>query len=57
MFSQYLRGLRPGGVTLGHIQDRQLFTTAPVPEAGGDGIINTEDEVRPVLVTDTQYAV
>ena len=26
-------------------------------EAGGDGIINTEDEVRPVLVTDTQYAV
>ena len=42
-------GSDQGGVTLGR----------PVTETGGDGIINinTEDEVRPVLVTDTQYAV
>ena len=45
---------RPGtwGLTLRHTQDRQLFTTAPVTEAGGDRIIYTEDEV-----TDTQYTV
>ena len=46
------RGLRPGGLhtrTLGR----------PVTETGGDGIINTEDEVRPIPipVTETQYAV
>ena len=44
------RGLRPGGLhtrTLGR----------PVTETGGDGIINTEDEVRPVPVTETQYVV
>ena len=44
------RGLRPGGLhtrTLGR----------PVTETEGDGIINTEDEVRPVPVTETQYEV
>ena len=42
-------GSDQGGVTLGR----------PVTETGGDGVINinTEDEVRPVPVTETQYEV
>ncbi len=42
-----------GGVLLGNTQERQLVsavvTTVSVTEAGGDGIITTEDEANFVL--------